>query len=541
MLEIETLCSRLHNNTAFLGVQPTFSKTVNNIDQCRDICLESYPYCVAVIFYKITTLKDPLCYLFNKSSIHQNVLLYPEKPLAENDIINIIEIVGNCHEFDAIPPLSDIFTTSSDKVSRIRRASNFNKPIKRNGLWSGWTKCSNGTTYQIRFQSCEYGRLIQKRQCSTKLSSKRSSSLYSSPFHPYPPEPYKHPDNKSPEYESRSVQHKKQMQQLRKNCCKRQNWYREHVGKNYITFCRHPCPPPDLLDIEQDPEELSHDKQQQYIFSEKPISQIQEFSKGQLDEIIMLPTPQQEFSTLAPEDYRHEEQVQPQPSESERDEFYRQQEQQESSTLSPEDYRHEEVQPQPSESEGDEYYRQQQQEFSTISPEDYRQEQQIYPPLYPQPSESELDEYDRQQEVKPQPSKYPSDDYYSQQQEQQKFPLGDYHGEQEAQPQPFVPLPDDRYRQQQQQQQQYIGETRQDEWATQYYPDRDLVHDVEGWNPWTTWSICPIVCGDSVQTRRRTCPTGNHCNGETIQERPCHFRPCGLWADWSDCSHCEGH
>ncbi|EFO12693.1 hypothetical protein LOAG_15840, partial [Loa loa] len=63
------------------------------------------------------------------------------------------------------------------------------------------------------------------------------------------------------------------------------------VGKNYITFCRHPCPPPDLLDIEQDPEELSHDKQQQYIFSEKPISQIQEFSKGQLDEIIMLPTP----------------------------------------------------------------------------------------------------------------------------------------------------------------------------------------------------------------------------------------------------------
>ncbi|VDO57361.1 unnamed protein product, partial [Onchocerca flexuosa] len=140
---IESLCSRFHNNTVYLGAKPIFSVKVNTIRQCRDTCLNLYPNCVAVIFYQITLLNKSLCYLFDKNSIHKDVsciyfslneqnfvVLYPEKPLAKHDIINIIEIVADCHEFDAVPPLSDIFTTSSDKVSRPRRASNIGNPVK---------------------------------------------------------------------------------------------------------------------------------------------------------------------------------------------------------------------------------------------------------------------------------------------------------------------------------------------------------------------------------------------------------------------------
>nr|CRZ21841.1 Bm7870 [Brugia malayi] len=289
---IETLCIRSHNNTVYLGTKPITSITVSTIDQCHDTCLELYPYCVAVIFYKIITLNSPLCYLFNKSSIYRDVVLYPEKPLAEHDVINTIEIVANCHEFNAVPPLADTFTASSDKVSRIRRATNFGNRIKRMGLWAQWTKCRNG--YQIRSQPCEYGRLIQKRQCSNKSSTEIPFFVHPSSFLPYPPQPYEHPNNKSPEYERRISEHMKQLHRLRQNCCKRQEWYRKHVrvGKDYIDFCGHSCPPPSLLDVEQDTEQLLHnEKQQQSVFSEEPISRIQEYRKGQSDEIVMLSAP----------------------------------------------------------------------------------------------------------------------------------------------------------------------------------------------------------------------------------------------------------
>uniref|UniRef100_A0A1I8EFI8 Thrombospondin type 1 domain-containing protein n=1 Tax=Wuchereria bancrofti TaxID=6293 RepID=A0A1I8EFI8_WUCBA len=287
---IESLCIRSHNNTVYLGTKPITSIAISTIDQCHDTCLELYPYCVAVIFYKIITLNNPLCYLFNKSSIYRDVVLYPEKPLAEHDVINIIEVVANCHEFNAVPPLSDTFTASSDKVSRIRRATNFGNRIKRMGLWSQWTKCRNG--YQIRSQPCEYGRLIQKRQCSNKSSTEIPLFVHPSSFLPYPPQPYEHPDNKSPEYERRLSEHMKQLYRLRQNCCKRQEWYRKHVGKDYIDFCGHSCPPSSLLDIEQDPEQLlRNEKQQQSVFSEEPISRIQEYRKRQSDEIVMLSAP----------------------------------------------------------------------------------------------------------------------------------------------------------------------------------------------------------------------------------------------------------
>ncbi|KAM3727937.1 Isthmin [Dirofilaria immitis] len=287
--QIESLCSRFHNNTAYLGVKPIFSGTIDTVRQCRDTCLDLYPYCVAVIFYKMVTLNKSLCYLFNKSSIHKDVILYPEKPLAEHDIINVIEIVADCHEFDAIPPLPNTFITSSDKVSRARRASNIGNPIIRNGLWTRWTNCSNDTKYQIRSQSCEYGRMIQKRQCFNKSPSELPSFLHPSPFHPYPPEPYEHPDDKSNEYQRRLAGHMKQLQKSRINCCKRQEWYREHVNKNYIEICRHPCPPSDLLNTDQDFEQIPCNQQQQYTASEEPTSRIQEYNKVQTEEIVMLP------------------------------------------------------------------------------------------------------------------------------------------------------------------------------------------------------------------------------------------------------------
>uniref|UniRef100_A0A0R3QX99 Thrombospondin 2 n=1 Tax=Brugia timori TaxID=42155 RepID=A0A0R3QX99_9BILA len=65
-----------------------------------------------------------------------------------------------------------------------------------------------------------------------------------------------------------------------------------------------------------------------------------------------------------------------------------------------------------------------------------------------------------------------------------------------------------------------------------------------GWNLWTTWSICPVTCGDSVQIRRRTClsRTGINCLGEITQQRPCYFRPCDMWTDWNDnCGSCANH
>ncbi|EJW78192.1 thrombospondin type 1 domain-containing protein, partial [Wuchereria bancrofti] len=200
---------------------------------------------------------------------------------------------------------------------------------------------------------------------------------------------------------------------------------------------------------------------------------------------------QQQFPEFLPENFNHKQQIYSQPSGSEPDEYYRRQQQE--STISPEEYhRGQQAHPQPSGSELDEYYRRQQQE-STTSPEEYHREQQARP----EPSGSEVDEYYRSQ-------------------------------------------------------QQYNGKGHQDSLEAKHYPNSsaDLVHEqqlssyVQGWNVWTTWSICPVTCGDSVQTRHRTCssPTGINCLGEITQQRPCHFRPCDMWTDWNDnCGSCTNH
>ncbi|VDO48146.1 unnamed protein product, partial [Onchocerca flexuosa] len=138
--------------------------------------------------------------------------------------------------------------------------------------------------------------MIQKRQCFDKSSSEISSFPHPSPFHPYPPEPYEHPDDESLEYKRRLAEHLKQLKKSRTHCCKRQEWYREHVNKNYIEICRHSCPPPDLLDIERNFEQLLNNQQQQFIPSEEPSNisfqknRIQEY-KGQTEEMSPLSVP----------------------------------------------------------------------------------------------------------------------------------------------------------------------------------------------------------------------------------------------------------
>uniref|UniRef100_A0A1I8EXT0 Uncharacterized protein n=1 Tax=Wuchereria bancrofti TaxID=6293 RepID=A0A1I8EXT0_WUCBA len=180
-----------------------------------------------------------------------------EKPLAEHDVINIIKVVANCHEFNAVPPLSDTFTASSDKVPRIRRATNFGNCIKRMGLWSQWTNCRNDEYFYHFFRKYKYFQDIRsvhnhKRQCSNKSSTEIPLFVHPSSFLSYPPQPYEYPDNESPEYGRRLSEHMKQLYRLRQNCCKRQEWYREHKS---------------------------------------PISRIQEYRKGQSDEIVMLSAP----------------------------------------------------------------------------------------------------------------------------------------------------------------------------------------------------------------------------------------------------------
>lgn len=75
------------------------------------------------------------------------VILFPEKPLAEGDVIRVLEIVADCHEFDAVPPLSDIFVASTDKVSRGKRGT-------ENRLFFGLKKETSISSSDARTLNC---------------------------------------------------------------------------------------------------------------------------------------------------------------------------------------------------------------------------------------------------------------------------------------------------------------------------------------------------------------------------------------------------
>ncbi|XP_039270736.2 uncharacterized protein LOC120345378 isoform X1 [Styela clava] len=53
------------------------------------------------------------------------------------------------------------------------------------------------------------------------------------------------------------------------------------------------------------------------------------------------------------------------------------------------------------------------------------------------------------------------------------------------------------------------------------------------WSDWGNWE-CNVACGTGTQTRRRTCETGNNCEGPAVETKPCTLNACVLpeWSEW---------
>ncbi|KAM3728620.1 putative disintegrin and metalloproteinase with thrombospondin motif adt-2 [Dirofilaria immitis] len=232
--EIESLCLRMHNNTAFMGVQPFTRLLLYSASECRRNCIDLYPQCVAVMFYYLHERdKDHICYLFNKNSIDQDVALVPEKPMKKLDVIRSLEIVADCHQFDPFPPLFTDFTASTDGVSKKKRDVGYHRPIEATGPWSAWSDCSARSKRQVRSQLCEYGRNIQRRRCSSSSTSHHTLGygIKITSYAPsidisisYPPYPYQHPDITSDEYKKIMSVHSEQMA---RSCCYWQDYFRQ--------------------------------------------------------------------------------------------------------------------------------------------------------------------------------------------------------------------------------------------------------------------------------------------------------------------------
>ena len=120
---IEDLCVRIHNNTAFAGLEPFDTQLLKNAYECQKACVATFPRCVAVMFYYIHNQTDEhICYLFDHNSIDPDIQLIEEKPKHDEDIIRALEIVMDCHQFDPFPPLGeDGIVSSTDKVPRSKR------------------------------------------------------------------------------------------------------------------------------------------------------------------------------------------------------------------------------------------------------------------------------------------------------------------------------------------------------------------------------------------------------------------------------------
>ncbi|VDN58430.1 unnamed protein product [Dracunculus medinensis] len=143
------LCVRMHNNTAFIGVEPFEKIELFSASECRQRCIE-----MKNIFYRRYRMNEWF-----------DVALITEKPMKPFDKIRALEMVIDCHEFDPFPPISDDFATSTDQVSKKKRV------------------------YRIRSQPCEYGRYVERRLCN-----QASKHLLLTPcivlLVPYPPFPY---------------------------------------------------------------------------------------------------------------------------------------------------------------------------------------------------------------------------------------------------------------------------------------------------------------------------------------------------------------
>ena len=165
----EELCVRMHNNTAFEGVEPYNTEFVQNAYECQKVCVSAFPKCVGVVFYYVYDQSDDhVCYMFDHNSIDPDIQLIKEKPRNKRDVIRTLELVIDCHKFDPFPPLGeDGVVASTDKVPRSKRDSENYLEIETTGPWSPWGKCMPSGV-QARSQECEYGRKIQRRGCPAR-------------------------------------------------------------------------------------------------------------------------------------------------------------------------------------------------------------------------------------------------------------------------------------------------------------------------------------------------------------------------------------
>ncbi|KAK0404094.1 hypothetical protein QR680_017286 [Steinernema hermaphroditum] len=195
IFQVEDLCVRIHNNTIFTGVAPYETLKLKSAHECQKHCMEEYPSCVAVVFYFVHLKKgEHICYLFDKNSVDEEVTLTPEKPKREEDIIRALEVVVNCHQFDAFPPLSsdDGVVSSTDHAPRNKRENSFDSPVRATGSWSAWGSCGPSTQHQVRSQTCDYGRNIQRRGCPSREYPPAQQAVPTFQPQPvqYPPKPY---------------------------------------------------------------------------------------------------------------------------------------------------------------------------------------------------------------------------------------------------------------------------------------------------------------------------------------------------------------
>ncbi|XP_053385659.1 uncharacterized protein LOC123538853 [Mercenaria mercenaria] len=76
---------------------------------------------------------------------------------------------------------------------------------------------------------------------------------------------------------------------------------------------------------------------------------------------------------------------------------------------------------------------------------------------------------------------------------------------------------------------------------------KDLCPVHGGWSTWSDWGSCSSTCDFGIQTRDRSCSNpypslfGNHCFGESRDDRICLQQPCanGGWTDWENWSTCS--
>ncbi|XP_045179368.2 semaphorin-5A-like [Mercenaria mercenaria] len=76
--------------------------------------------------------------------------------------------------------------------------------------------------------------------------------------------------------------------------------------------------------------------------------------------------------------------------------------------------------------------------------------------------------------------------------------------------------------------------------------ERQLCPVHGGWAEWLKWEACSVSCDIGIQRRHRTCSNpaperfGDHCYGDTMDDRLCFPGPCanGGWSSWGTWSNC---